>query len=357
MSGGRKTPHLFLLYTLYMSPLFGRKREEGKTVLILDVENGSVAASLVRLSPTHLPKMFGEVRKVIPLQNTHDTDVLARLTHDAAISALAHVAQVAARVRANSTLSAAGYVDSAYIFLSPPWGALTFAARELEPHPFVRQIEKSLEAFFGPMPVSLQPFGFMAAHTIPIILPSDDHCLLMTVSGEVTEIILLENAGSHLRIVGHATLPIGKHFPLRTLLTHGGISLAEAYSAMRLHAMRISKEGGDPSHALEALHAAGEHVASEFGSIASELLQHAPARRIIVVAEEPSGEWFARSLVTSNELSKLFPASGGARAVRAALVLRHVGVPAARPDLPLLLEVLFVNTRLPVGQARFNPQV
>ncbi len=340
-----------------MSPLFGRKREEGSTVLVLDVENGSVAASLVRLSPTHLPKMFGEVRRAIPLQATHDTDALARLTHDAAISALAHVAQVAARVRAHSTLSAVGHVDSAYIFLSPPWGALTLNDRELQPHPFVSHIEKSLESFFGPLPVSLQPFGLMAANTVPIILPSDDHCLIMTVSGEVTEIILLENAGSHLRIVGHATLPLGKHFPLRTLLTHGGISLAEAYSAMRLHAMRTTKEEGDPSHALEALHAAGEHVASEFGSVANELLQHAPARRIIVVGEEPSGEWFARSLVTSNELSKLFPDSGEVRAVRSAHVLPHVGVHAARPDLPLLLEVLFVNTRLSVGQARFNPQV
>jgi hypothetical protein len=340
-----------------MSPLFGRKREEGRTVLILDVENGSVGASLVRFSPNHLPKMFGEIRKAVPLQITHDTDALARLTQDAVISTLAHVAQVAARARAHTALAPVGQVDSVVIFLSPPWGALTLAERELPPHPFIQRIEKSLEAFFGRLPVALEPFGLMAAHTTPIILPSEEHCLVTAISGEVTELILLENAGSHLKIIGHATLPLGRHFPIRTLTSHGGFSEAEAKSAMSLYAIRISEQGGDPHHAFEALHSAGAHVASEFGSVAKELLQHVPARRIIVVAQEPAGEWFAHSLAKSPELEHLFPEAGEVRAVRASHALPFVGMHSSRPDLPLLLEVLFVNTRLPKDQTRFMSSV
>lgn len=330
----------FYCILLDMSPLFGRKREEGKTVLVLDVENGSVGACLARFTLGSQPKVFGEVRKHLPLQQTHDTDTLARLTLQAAEEVLAHTAQVAARVRAHNTLGPAGEVASAAIFFAPPWGALSISDRVLDPHPFTRRIHKSLEAYFGSLSISMEPFGLMAAHTVPIIFPSDDHYLLSAVSGEVTELILLENVGSHLKIVGHATVPLGRHYPLRTLLSHGGYSEAEARSALSLHA-----RGLEPHHAQEALYAAGEHVAGEFGSVAGELLKHAPARRVVVISQEPAGEWFARSLAKSSSLARLFPHEGEVRAVRTSHALPFIGGHARRPDLTLLLEALFVNTR------------
>lgn len=335
-----------------MSPLFGRQREEGKTVLILDVESGGVGACLARLSPHEPPKIFGEVRKHLPLQATHDTDALTKLILQAAEGALAHTAHVAARVRGHHALASAGTIDSAAVFLSPPWGALSITGRELEPHPFTRRIESSVESYFGPLTITVEPFGLMAAHTTPILLPSEDHYLLSVVSGEVTELILLENVGSHLHIAGHATLPMGRHYPLRTLISHGGLSETEARSVLGLYA-----RGHEPPHALEAMHAASIHLASEFGSLAGELFKFVPARRVVVVSQEPAGEWFARSLAKSPELEHLFPEAGEVRAVRASHALPFVGMHSSRPDLPLLLEVLFVNTRLPKGQARFMSSV
>lgn len=323
-----------------MFPLFWRKREEGKTVLVLDIENGSVGVCFAHLSPTHQPKIFGELRKQIPLQLTHDTDALTKLTMQATESVLEHASQVAARVRSHGSLAPAGEVGEAVLFFSPPWGALSLTDRELDPHPFTHRVAKSVEAYFGPITTTMEPFGLMAAHTAPMILPLDDHYLLSTVSGEVTELMLIEHAGTHFRTVGHATIPMGRHYPLRTLLSHGGFSEAEARSALHLHSRRAT-----PHHAFEALHSAQNHYASEFGSVAGELLQHVPARSILVVAQEPAGEWFARSLAESRELASLFPEAGEVRAARASHALPFVAVHARRPDLPLLLEVLFVNTR------------
>ena len=328
-----------------MSPLFGRKREEGKTVLVLDVENGSVGVCLARISPQHQPKIFGEMRKHIPLQVTHDPDALTQLTEQATEATLGHAAHVAARVRSNGTLASAGEVGEAVLFFSPPWGALSISDRELDPHPFTNRIARQVEAYFGPINILMEPFGLMAAHTTPMILPRNDHYLLSTVSGEVTELMLLEHAGTHFRIAAHATIPMGRHYPLRTLLSHGGFSEAEARSAMHLHA-----RGASPHHAMEALYTAQTQYAGEFGSVAGDLLQHAPASSIVVVAQEPAGEWFARSLAQSPELSALFPEAGEVRAARSSHALPFVAVHARRPDLPLLLEVLFVNTR-------FNAQV
>jgi len=325
-----------------MSPLFGRKKNTSeKTVLILDVENGSVGACLARLSPGSAPKVFGETRRAIPLQTTRDTDAIAGAILQASEKVLAHVAEVAARVRSHDSLASAGEVSQVVIFLSPPWGALSIVDRALEPHPFVGRIKKTAEAFFGSVSVRTEPFSLMAAYTAPIMFPSDEHYLVSVISGEVTELVLLENVGSHLKITGHASMPFGRHYPLRTLLSHGQISEAEARSALNLHG-----RGTAPRGVTEALHTAGREVAREFSSLATELLAHAPAKKVVVVAEEPVGEWFARSFAESPTVAKLFPDAGEVRAVRARHALPFMSVHARRPDLPLLLEVLFTDTQL-----------
>lgn len=324
--------------------IFGRKREEGTTILILDVESGSVGGALARFAEGEQPRVFGETRRLVPLQVTHDINTLARHTLDAAERTLAHVAEVAARVREHLSLAPAGNVAQAVIFLSPPWGALTIADRVLGPHPLLARLQKILEAFFGPISITTEPFGLMAAHTAPLIFPHDEHSLLSTVSGDVTELILLEHVGSHLKVAAHASLPIGHHYPLRTLLSHGKFSEAEARSALRL-----SARGHAPTHALEALHAASAHLANEFGTVAGELLAHAPARRLLVVGGEPGGEWFARSLAGSPAMAEVFSSTGEVRALRPQHATPYVAVHAPRPDLPLLLETMFVNTRFNSG--------
>ncbi len=86
-------------------------------------------------------------------------------------------------------------------------------------------------------------------------------------------------------------------------------------------------------------------MAEEFGSVAGDLLQHAPAKHVVVMAQEPAGEWFAKTLAGSPSVGKLFKDEGEVRAVSSRHALPFIGVHARKPDLPLLLEVLFVNTR------------
>ncbi len=49
-----------------MAGLFGKKKHAGKTVAIADIENGSVAAALVRLIPGEAPRLFAEKRVSLP---------------------------------------------------------------------------------------------------------------------------------------------------------------------------------------------------------------------------------------------------------------------------------------------------
>ena len=50
--------------------LFGRKKAPEKTILTLDVEQGSVGSALVRISPNEPPRIFGEFRTHLPLGDT-----------------------------------------------------------------------------------------------------------------------------------------------------------------------------------------------------------------------------------------------------------------------------------------------
>lgn len=320
--------------------IFGRKRQEGKSVLVLDVENGSVGACLVHVSPHTQPKLFGEVRKKVPLQHTHNPEILARLIETTVQEALAHVSHVAARMRAHPALASAGVIDEVALFLSPPWGVMPMRPEMQDPHPFVERVQRTVESFTGSVPITSEPFGHVAVFTTPLIVPAYTHQVLVLMSGDVTELVLLEHKGDHLSIEGHATMPLGRHYPIRTLRTHGGLSEAEAYSALTLHA----RDAG-PRHALEALHAAGLHMAGEFGSVAQELFAHVPAQSVLVIAEEPVGDWFARTLAESPTSASLFPEKGEVRALRSRHVTPFMSTHSAHPDLPLLLEALFVNTR------------
>ncbi|MDP4020893.1 MAG: hypothetical protein Q8P58_02540, partial [Candidatus Adlerbacteria bacterium] len=62
-----------------MSPLFGKKKDDGRTILILDVESGSIGGALVRFSSGQQPKVFGETRHPLPLRATYEPQILADL--------------------------------------------------------------------------------------------------------------------------------------------------------------------------------------------------------------------------------------------------------------------------------------
>src|SRR5882724_6071386 len=98
--------------------LFGHKKPGGKTVLLLDVENGSVGAALVRLDIDKAPRLFGETREFMRAPATRDTTSLMQAIGISARTVLGKVAEVAGRLRTSSSLQAreAGVITEAKIF-------------------------------------------------------------------------------------------------------------------------------------------------------------------------------------------------------------------------------------------------
>lgn len=330
-----------------MSALFKRtKNQDGKTVLILDIENGSVGSALVRLSPHEAPKLFGETRVQIPLQKSRSTMSLASEVERAAQKALQHSLEVAARVRVHSS-EPYGTIAHTAVFLSPPWATMPTGLDEL-PHPLTQKIYNALITALGPgVSASFHPFATATAHTVPSIYPHEDRYLLCLVSGEVTEIVAMQSTPYERQLLGHATLPFGQNALLRTLTTHAGLTSAEASSALKL-----ARHG---SHALhEPLTSFAEHLAGEFESVAREFAPNASLRSVFVVAQDPAAEWVAQALAEHASIDELFPEGGTIRAVRGSHISPYIAVHAPKPDTALLLEALFMDAsgphRVPVIQ-------
>lgn len=307
---------------------------KGRTVVILDVENGSVAAALVYFQPEHQPKIFGQMRKTLPVSHAVSVDALARAVVSAARGVLEHASIVAARIRGNDTLSHVGEVSGTDIFLSPPWAALEGGWRYEEA--LTQALAAATEEYFGGGSVSFHPFGGALASVTTNLFPQEGKILLSAVSGEMTELLLVHNGA----IVGRATTPLGTNLLLRTLKTHGGLSEAEARSALL----------AQPSHIEEPLSFAAAHFTRGFKDVAQELFADPSAdgsvRSVYVVAPEPMGEWFAKTL-GCEALGDLFPEGGVVRALRTHHFAPYVAA-HARPDLFLMLQTIFVDSRASV---------
>ncbi len=326
-----------------MSALFKRTKDEGSTVLVLDVENGSVGSALVRLSHNSAPRLFGETRVYIPLLKTRTSGAIAKEVDSATRKAIEQAAQVAARVRVHSS-EPLGTIEHVAVFMSPPWATLPMGY-ETVPHPMTQSVYDSLVTLLGPaVPVSFHPFATATAHMVPSIYPHEERYLLCIVSGEVMEIVALERSPYESQILGHATLPFGKNSIMRTLSAHAGLTHAEAESALKLsnhtHAM--------PIH--EPLASLGVQLGAEFDEIAKELAASGTLRSVFVVSHEPVAEWVARSLAEHAALDTLFPQGGTVRAVRGNHISPYLAMHAHKPDIALLLEALFVDARLPAGR-------
>lgn len=323
--------------------LFGSEKPQEKTILLLDVESGSVGSAFVRISNEGQPKLFGESRILLPAGSSLSGAQLALAVEKAAHQALQNAADIAGRLRnaaANqSRLVGMGTVSSASIFLSPPWGKPNLATGRPDFLDTIADtLRKGVDAVFGPVKTGLYTAASAASH-IGRTLGSDP-ILLCVVTAEVTELLLIDQQG----VRAHATIPLGTHAVLRTLRSHGGISEQEARSALHL-------PFGSPSTSLrtnaldEAFAAAAGYFGEQFRDAAAEVLQHSPAPvvRVQVIAQEPAGEWFARALSQHEPLAALFP-NGEVRALRSNHLTPYVAAHAGRPDLFLLLHALFVDS-------------
>ncbi len=301
-------------------------------MLILDVENDSVGSALVRLSPDKQPKLFGEMRSRAPLGARVTGALLFANSKEAARNAIRHASEVAARIRLHPKTTSLGAVDSAVVFLAPPWGKPNLDQGKPDLMPEMSQyLLSELATAFDGAPVSLRTSASATAFGVRSLF-APEPCLVCTVTGEVSELMRMDGEG----VRAHATFPSGYNALLRTLRTHGGLSEAEARSAARLPF--------GTRHIREPFAAAAAEFAGHFKNTVKELLSPGDVLRVRVVGAEPAGEWFARALAADESLAELFPNGGEVRALRPHHLTAHIEAHAEVPDLMLMLDALFADS-------------
>lgn len=313
-----------------MAALFGGKRERPqKTILILDIENGSVASALVRVSEHEAPKLFGEVRKHLPVVHTRDGNTLMTRVTQAARSVLRSVSETAARIRQHPKASAVGKIDAVAIFLAVPWGSPDLSLGKPRFMPEMQDfLNRELLQWVGHVPVSYHTGTAAGVFGVKALYPQEDNVLLYTLLGEVGELTHIQDG----MVVGHATTPHGYGSVIRTLKFHGGMSEQEARSALHVR------------HYEEPLRAAGAHIADSFNDTARDMLGSYTVPSVFVLTHEPVGEWLAETLSQTDSIEELFPEGGTVRALRshhaAPLVAAHNEI----PDLSLIFASIFVDS-------------
>ena len=325
-----------------MAGLFSKQAPMGigKTVLLIDIENGSVGCALVHLSSPNskdLPKLFAETRVALPMMRTLDLEKLMKETDIALREALTHTSVTAARMRTHAKLSHIGAIHSGVVFISAPWTAALTENGEID-----WEIESELQAHigravadtFGDISISFYATSAAVAHATGHLFETAPHLLLCTMTGEITELSVLENG----KLAARATIPFGKHFFLRTLSSHAGLSHPEAHSALRL-----ARGSTIETPVEEALHAAGTQFASSFATAARELQTNNAPHGILVVAQEPMGEWLVQMLAGQEALTKTFSQGTTVQALHTHHVMPYLAAHAAKPDIVFMVEALFIN--------------
>jgi hypothetical protein len=210
------------------------------------------------------------------------------------------------------------------LFMAAPWGVPNLQAGKPD---FAAAVSDSIaphiQSLFGNVPIVPHTHASAAVHGMRALYPQEGNTILLSVNGEVSELVSLQDS----RVVGHATAPSGLGTVLRTLKSHAGLSEHEARSALKL------------GHASEALDVAAAHFAGEFKEAIQNLEGTHEATSVFVLAHEPGAEWFAKAL-SHRSLSDVFPKGGVVRALRNHQVAPYVST-SGIPDLHLSLDALY----------------
>ena len=191
-----------------------------KTVLILDVENGSAGSALAQIAQYKQPKLFGEMRSHAPLGARVTGALLSANIKKAAANAIRHAGEVAARIRLHPKTTSLGTVSSISVFLAPPWGKPNLEGGRPDFMPDMSSyLRGELGAAFGDTPVSFYTSAGATAFGVRSLF-APEPCLVCNITGEVSEIMRMDNDG----VRAHATFPTGQNALLRTLRAHGGLS-------------------------------------------------------------------------------------------------------------------------------------
>lgn len=323
---------------------FRRKKETNeKTILVIDIESGSVGGALVGLSLTGAPKFFSQKRIYFPSLPTRDSASLFSRLDPAVGDVIRHLSHVAARIR-HHTEGERGNVSRVVFFLHAPWVLIGIPERgkvSLDaPEELLGSLRTKAEAMLGNVETSFQSFGSRVPPIVGNVFDETEDLILVHIMGEVTELAKTENGV----LVSHATIPLGIHTLVRTFGTHAGMKEAEARSALKL--LRHDGDSLNPEW-REALTAAHDHIMEESKDVIEEIIgSSTKPQRVYTLAPTPLSQWFTKGLTEDDRLASLFPRESSARSLHPHHAKQFLGVHPAIPDLPLSFEALSIQARM-----------
>jgi hypothetical protein len=311
--------------------MLGKKKAAHKTVLILDIESGSVAGALLHFSSNAEPRLFAYKRVHLPV--TMQPAVLQSHSLEHALTqVLHHASTVASRMRTHAPHTKAGEVVEVSAFLAAPWGTPNFLENKSSFLPGIREfITQEVKALFGDAKISFHTSADSIAYGA--LQMGRAESVLASLRGELVELLHIDESVP----VSYGTTPGGVHALLRTLKVHDRMSEHEARSALLLLNHHHDR-------AYEPLTAAGRELSSTFADTVKVLLERAPARHVLVLGDGELSGWFAKTIADEPKLAGLFADDSTVEPV-----YPHLGL-ANRFNTPIrdpfvLLAALFVDGR------------
>jgi hypothetical protein len=311
--------------------MFGKKGASAKTVLVLDVESGSVAVALVHLPAKGLPKVLAFRREHLPLSPGRTSGTIAAALEKTLLESLSYISTVAARMRTHTAAEQLGTIESAVVFFAAPWGTPNLTTGKAAYVPGMREFTKSeIQSAFGDIAVSFYTSADAIAYGSRALHKHTD-TLVAALRGELMELLLLNENGPQ----AYSTVPLGSRSILRTLKTHGALSEHESRSMLALaHA--------NDDFEYEPLIAAAHHLSDTLAGSAGLFLPRGVTANIMVVGEHPLGELFARNLAVNPRVADLFAEESTVEVLRP-YHLSAMLEPSPVHDPFVLLEALFVG--------------
>lgn len=390
--------------------LFGGKKKNIKTVLLIDVGSGSVAAGLARLNSQGRPMLLYSVREEMPVSLTRSGGELSEETLKAAGKVIEAAKTRAAAWTENNAPSSL-HIEHMAFFLAAPWCATSVKAVQFSRTKPFRMSQGLLERMLSEeaknakgaegsaivverTAVSLRLNGYPVhelgdaevtsvevtlATTIAnatfcqkltemskgiqgtpnatfhsFILPAS-HALL-TIDPEITDTLIID-AGSEVTEIllmkqgtpsARVTAPVGTNLFTRTLQSHAQMGKAEANSALTL----AGSEGTRLSNDLKGpLGDAAKMWQAGVSDALRALAQNGIPSSVHLFADERAVGWLVDALAEAglsglSSVGKLF-----VRPLIAKDFMLTADIKESTPDLFLLTELIYADSRFDEGHA------
>lgn len=254
--------------------------------LVLDIQSGSVGVALcARVDGCGFVE--AALRSKFPIRK-HTAEEL--ITHTLS----------ATKYSINTLSSALKNIDQVLIIYHPPWSH-SGSVNSL-PTKLTELVVTIIRQHISSAPITHVSSAEIVTSVTQYMLPCARY-LIQIVSEEQTEVLITRDGS----LESHATLPHGTHIITRTLHTHAGITKAQVPSILTV----------DPSDLEETLSLLTKHMSGDFFH-ATKLITRSTPPDMLVVANEPYGEWLAKEFVKNIISATTLTESGTIRALRSA---------------------------------------